>query len=313
MAVSSSSQYSEPLILQRECGHHGHILALYIKTHGDFVLVGDLLRSVSLLQYKAADSSLEEVARDFNSNYMRAVEVLGTDDFFLGADDSGNFFSVRRQSEATTDEERGKMEAQGEFHLGDCVNVMRKGSLNSQPTDQDVAPSSGSSASASLSAGHSGAGLTVSAAGPNSTSILYGTVDGAIGTLITLSYESFVFFSTLERAIKTLVPAAGGLSHDDWRSFYNERRCTPQRNFVDGDLVETLLDLDRGQVEQIVRQMNDDMAAASHANVPASSSASASSASASATLLSVLSGNKATHLLTVEDCIRRVEDTARLH
>ena len=50
---------------------------------------------------------------------------------------SGNFFGVQRQTDATTDEDRSKMEPHIEYHLGDHVNVFRKGSLNSQPLDQD--------------------------------------------------------------------------------------------------------------------------------------------------------------------------------
>lgn len=38
--------------LQSECGHHGHILALYVQTRGDFIVVGDLMKSISLLLYK---------------------------------------------------------------------------------------------------------------------------------------------------------------------------------------------------------------------------------------------------------------------
>ena len=38
--------------LQSECGHHGHILALYVQTRGDFIVVGDLMKSISLLIYK---------------------------------------------------------------------------------------------------------------------------------------------------------------------------------------------------------------------------------------------------------------------
>jgi hypothetical protein len=48
--------------LRRECGHHGHILALHIATRGDFIIVGDLMKSMSLLVYKAGSSELEEVA-----------------------------------------------------------------------------------------------------------------------------------------------------------------------------------------------------------------------------------------------------------
>lgn len=40
--------------LQSECGHHGHILALYVQTRGDFIVVGDLMKSISLLIYKVS-------------------------------------------------------------------------------------------------------------------------------------------------------------------------------------------------------------------------------------------------------------------
>lgn len=318
---SQTKQFStseEPLSLQYECGHHGHILALYLKARGDYVLVGDLYRSMTLLQYKAGDGlgSLEEVARDFNSNYMRAVEIIGDDDHFLGADDNGNIFTVRRQTDAATDEERSKMEPQGGFHLGDSINVFRRGSLNSQPSEQDAtsvfAASSSSSSKASVSSPSpvkSTLGGLTSVAGVGSTSILFGTISGAIGTIITLNYENFTFFSALERAMKTVLPAEGGLSHEDWRCFYNEHRSFPQRNMVDGDLVEQFLDLDRGQLEQIVRQVNDNLATSSANDMSSASSGSGTSAS----LHVLLSGEKSLTPLTIEDCTRRVEDMARLH
>lgn len=40
--------------LQSECGHHGHILALYVQSRGDFIVVGDLMKSISLLIYKVS-------------------------------------------------------------------------------------------------------------------------------------------------------------------------------------------------------------------------------------------------------------------
>jgi len=43
--------------LQTECGHHGHILALYVQTRGDFIVVGDLMKSISLLIFKVPFSS----------------------------------------------------------------------------------------------------------------------------------------------------------------------------------------------------------------------------------------------------------------
>ncbi|KAJ6314556.1 hypothetical protein OIU78_018102 [Salix suchowensis] len=73
--------------LQSECGHHGHILALYVQTRGDFIVVGDLMKSISLLIYKHEEGAIEERARDYNANWMSAVEILD-DDIYLGAENN---------------------------------------------------------------------------------------------------------------------------------------------------------------------------------------------------------------------------------
>ena len=49
--------------LRVECNHANNIVALYVKTKGDFVLVGDLMRSMTLLVYKAMEGCFEEVAQ----------------------------------------------------------------------------------------------------------------------------------------------------------------------------------------------------------------------------------------------------------
>ena len=38
--------------LAHECSHSGHILALYVTVRGEHILVGDLMKSMSLLVYK---------------------------------------------------------------------------------------------------------------------------------------------------------------------------------------------------------------------------------------------------------------------
>lgn len=104
--------------LRLECSNFNHIIALYLKRKGDFILVGDLMRSITLLQYKTMEGSFEEVylffpmwfleflskvfdltnsqmARDSNPNWMSAVEILD-DDTFLGAENSFNLFVCQK-------------------------------------------------------------------------------------------------------------------------------------------------------------------------------------------------------------------------
>lgn len=47
--------------LRVECSYFNNILSLYLKYKGDFVLVGDLMRSMTLLQYKSMEGTFEEV------------------------------------------------------------------------------------------------------------------------------------------------------------------------------------------------------------------------------------------------------------
>ena len=86
------------------------------QSRGDFILVGDLMKSVSLLQCTAASGELKELSRDFNANWMTAVSFLD-DDTFLGAENWYNLFTTRKNAEAATDEDRQRLEVVGELTL----------------------------------------------------------------------------------------------------------------------------------------------------------------------------------------------------
>ncbi len=52
-----------------------------------------------------------------------------------------------------------------------------------------------------------------------------------------------------------MIKGVGGFDHAHWRSFHSERTTQECRNFVDGDLIEQCLDLDREKVEEIAKDM----------------------------------------------------------
>ena len=89
---------------------------------------------------------------------------------------------------------------------------------------------------------------------------------------------------------------------------------------MDGDLVETFLELDRPLLEQVVRTMNDELATI-HANATTGSSTTATAAVGAGSLANggalhgMLSGdvNKSFKPWSVEDCVRRVEEMSRVH
>ncbi len=90
----------------------GQVLSLCMRTHGDFILVGDLMRSMSLLLYNSIENTVKEIARDFTANWMNAVEVI-SDEIFIGAENEGNLFVLQKNLDSITEEERARLELQG--------------------------------------------------------------------------------------------------------------------------------------------------------------------------------------------------------
>ncbi|KAJ9531675.1 hypothetical protein QJQ45_021824 [Haematococcus lacustris] len=226
--------------LVQECYRTGNVIALYLAARGDHVLVGDLMRSVSLLLYKPQEASLELRAQDFASNWTTAVAMLD-DDTYLAAENSFNLLTVRKNPDAATDEDRQRLEPQpplllltqvvGEFHVGEFINRIRPGSLVMRLPDSGLA------------------------ALPTQ---LYGTLDGALGLLVSLPPPTFEFLNRLQEAMRKVVRGVGGLSHSEWRAWCNERKTSEARGFVDGDLVEMFLDLSPADASRVVALMGHD-------------------------------------------------------
>lgn len=213
--------------LQQECTHSGSILALQAVTRGDFIVVGDLMKSISLLIYKPEEGTIEERARDYNGAWISAVEVLD-DDTYIGAENSFNLYTLRKNSDAQSEEERNKLETVGEYHLGEFVNRFRHGSLVMCPPDSEAA---------------------------QIPTLIFGTVNGVIGVLARLPHAQFTMLNSLQKSLNKVVKGTGGFLHEEWRSFSNERRTVESSNFIDGDLIEHFLDLKPESQDEVARLM----------------------------------------------------------
>uniref|UniRef100_A0AAQ4PI40 DNA damage-binding protein 1 n=1 Tax=Gasterosteus aculeatus aculeatus TaxID=481459 RepID=A0AAQ4PI40_GASAC len=216
--------------LRTECNHYNNIMALYLKTKGDFILVGDLMRSVLLLAYKPMEGNFEEIARDFNPNWMSAVEILD-DDNFLGAENAFNLFVCQKDSAATTDEERQHLQEVGVFHLGEFVNVFCHGSLVLQNLGESSTPTQGS--------------------------VLFGTVNGMIGLVTSLSEGWYSLLLDLQNRLNKVIKSVGKIKHSLYPSG-TLRTKEPATRFIDGDLIESFLDLGRAKMQEVVSTLQID-------------------------------------------------------
>lgn len=136
-----------------------------------------------------------------------------------------NLFVTKRNSDATTDDDRSRLDVVGEFHLGEFVNRFRRGSLAMQVTEMGVAPL---------------------------PTLLFATVNGVLGVLATLPPDDYALLSKVQTNLARVVHGVGGLSHQKWREFRTERKTQDATNFIDGDLIETFLSLDRFKMEKVV-------------------------------------------------------------
>ncbi|KAH8359699.1 hypothetical protein KR093_008397 [Drosophila rubida] len=211
--------------LRMECNIQNMIAALFLKAKGDFILVGDLMRSITLLQHKQMEGIFVEIARDCEPKWMRAVEILD-DDTFLGCETHDNLFVCQKDSAATTDEERQLLPELARFHLGDTINVFRHGSLVMQNVGERTTPINGC--------------------------VLYGTCNGAIGIVTQIPQDFYDFLHGLEERLKKIIKSVGKIDHTYYRNYQINSKVEPSEGFIDGDLIESFLDLGREKMREAV-------------------------------------------------------------
>ncbi|CAH2210673.1 jg17461, partial [Pararge aegeria aegeria] len=114
----------------------------------------------------------------------------------------------------------------GQFHVGDMVNVMRRGALVAQLADT---------------------------AAPVARPVLLATVTGAICLVVQLTQELFDFLHQLEERLTHTIKSVGKIPHSFWRSFNTDVKTEPAEGFIDGDLIESFLDLSREMQQETVQ------------------------------------------------------------
>jgi DNA damage-binding protein 1 len=85
--------------------------------------------------------------------------------------------------------------------------------------------------------------------------LLFCTVNGAIGTISELTSEYYEILSTLQTHMQSQ-QGVGGLKHDDFRQFKTVSQSKPMSMSIDGDFVETFVDMPSDVQQQIANDMN---------------------------------------------------------
>ena len=106
---------------------------------------------------------------------------------FIGAENAFNFFTVKKNSEAATDDERRKLEVVGQFHVGDFVNRFRRGSLVMKLPETEIS---------------------------NIDTLLFCTTGGSLGVLATLPATKYQFLHKVQTNLTKIIKGVGGLKHE---------------------------------------------------------------------------------------------------
>lgn len=214
----------------------------------------------------------------YSSRFSFSTSLLASLSVYLGGENWNNLFCLRRNKAASAEEIRCRLDTIGEFHLGEMCNKFMSGSLvmpvsssssNNSSVNRRAArrtatpqkkrsesPTKNSAAASSAAAASSSRVRRPVVVTGSQT--LFGTVDGTLGVILGLDGPTAAFFSTLERAMAKTIRPVGDFDHQLYRACQTERRIHPAHGFVDGDLVESFLDLDRGTMDAVVNEMNRD-------------------------------------------------------
>lgn len=187
------------------------------------------MKSIQLLLYKSDDNKLELRARDYSPAWMCATTFLD-DDIYLGAENNYNFYTVRKNDDAVAEEDRCRLQIVGQYHVGEFVNKFRHGSLVMRLPDSELS--------------------TIPI-------VLFGAISGAVGVVASITAQHFEVLAKLQDAMRKIVKGVGGFSHSEFRSFSSPftRSSTESRGFIDGDLIEQVLDLKKESLEAVFAEL----------------------------------------------------------
>jgi DNA damage-binding protein 1 len=141
-----------------------------------------------------------------------------------------NYENLKFSSGQSNEEERKCLQNHGCIHLGEQINVFRHGSLGMQEqTNNEL-----------LSSQITG-------------SILAGTVSGSIILFAQLSPLLYKILAELQARLGGFLVTAGKIQYSRWRDFESEKRVESSRYFIDGDLIESFLELSPTDAASLIK------------------------------------------------------------
>ncbi|CAL5185052.1 unnamed protein product [Lathyrus oleraceus] len=181
-----------------------HVVSLNIVKN--FILIGDIHKSIYFLSWKEQGSQLSLLAKDFGSLDCFATEFLidGSTLSLMVSDDQKNiqiFYYAPKMSESWKGQ---KLLSRAEFHVGAHVTKFLRLQMLSTSDRTGSGPGSDKT---------------------NRFALLFGTLDGSIGCIAPLDEITFRRLQSLQRKLVDAVPHVAGLNPRAFRRFHSNGKA----------------------------------------------------------------------------------------
>ncbi|KAI9724000.1 MAG: hypothetical protein M1812_000718 [Candelaria pacifica] len=204
-----------------------------ITVDDNFIAVADLMKSVSIVEYKRGEKglpdTLDEVARHFQTTWATAVAHID-ENTYLESDAEGNLMVLNQNINGVTEDDRRRLNITSEMLLGELVNKMRKINVPTAPH-----------ATLSLRA-------------------FLATVEGSIYLFALIAPEKQDLLMRLQANIAKIVESLGKIPFNKYRAFKSGvREAEEPFRFVDGEVIEQFVDCSADVQERIVEGLGVDV------------------------------------------------------
>ncbi|XP_060975092.1 cleavage and polyadenylation specificity factor subunit 1 isoform X1 [Cannabis sativa] len=175
----------------------------------NFILLGDVHKSIYFLNWKEQGAQLSLLAKDFGSLDCYATEFLidGSTLSLVVSDDQKNiqiFYYAPKMSESWKGQ---KLLSRAEFHVGAHVTkFLRLQMLSTSSSDRTGTTTPGSDKT-------------------NRFALLFGTLDGSIGCIAPLDELTFRRLESLQKKLVDAVPHVAGLNPRSFRQFHSNGKA----------------------------------------------------------------------------------------
>jgi len=222
--------------------HHSDKITLptCIDASNEVIVIGDLITSVSIYSY--IQNSLHETSFHPYNLWTNAIHVFDDENIIVAAEESLLTFVV----------EKGKMVMQpkGMIYLGQRVNKFVKGSLVMAQVKTKYAQQ------AELVSQFPKSSQLITLLPPKDIpTLIYATGNGSIGIIGVIPKTTFNYLIALKEAIVQNMNYMGNLSYNELKEGKGRLKFVEETRFVNGDLVEILLKMDKKMAEDVYNKV----------------------------------------------------------